>query len=98
MRSSSGSPQWEQRIAVGFDLHFAALSLQMGHLFLAHRAPDRGIEFHCEHPSSPMPRMDIEKAQLDRYTLAPPSGRRSNAGSVADSAAAIYNVRPKGFG
>ena len=37
-----------------------------------------GVEFHCEHPSSPsMPGMDIEKAWQDRYTLAPPSGAGS---------------------
>src|SRR5271154_4977611 len=37
-----------------------------------HRAPDPGIEFHCEHPSSPsMPGVDIEKAYQDRYTLPP---------------------------
>ena len=38
-----------------------------------HGASDPGIEFHCEHPSSPsMPGVDIEKAYQDRYTLAPP--------------------------
>ena len=43
-----------------------------------HRPPDPGIEFHCEHPSSPsMPAMDIEKAYQDRYTLAPRSGAGS---------------------
>jgi hypothetical protein len=38
-----------------------------------------------------MPRMDIEKAYQDRYTLAPPSGRRLNTGSVVHFAAAVYN-------
>jgi hypothetical protein len=56
-----------------------------------HRAPDPGIEFHCEHPSSPpMPRMDIEKAYQDPYTLAPPLQRRLNTGSVVHFAAAVY--------
>jgi hypothetical protein len=37
-----------------------------------------------------MPRMDIEKAYQDRYTLAAPSGRRLNTGSVVHFAAAVY--------
>jgi hypothetical protein len=37
-----------------------------------------------------MPRLDIEKAYQDRYTLAPPSRRRLNTGSVVQFAAAVY--------
>ena len=37
-----------------------------------------------------MPRMDIEKAYQDRYTLAPLSRRRLNTDSVVHFAAAVY--------
>ena len=56
-----------------------------------HRPPDPGIEFHCEHPSGPaMPGTDIEKPYQDRYTLAPPSPRRLNTGSMVHFATAVY--------
>ncbi len=56
-----------------------------------HCASDLGIEFHCEHPSIPsMPFKDIETAQQNRYTFAPPSKRQITAGSVVHFASAIY--------